>query len=287
MELNYYNPFLLIDEYKFQELCRDILGKQRAEGITTCRLYESRGIAQYGADVLANCDDGHSVDIGQCKRRSKFSAAEIIDASDKFLMHLDTHWKAGYTVRRFVLMVACRLERKKQHEEIQRQTERFSSICRMHVCSPSKSAAGRSSRLISRARPDREANAARASAMPLREQAACAMFFNFVRIETNVSLALSSCRSVLTCSLGTGTSGSHPSLRNRARAAASALSVFFFDLAMTPKRISINDADAADVTLHLVVEVVDILRGLDRHLILHVELLREACQPIAGERISL
>lgn len=123
-----YNPFLLIDEYKFQELCRDILGKQRAEGITTCRLYERRGIAQYGADVLANCDDGHSVDVGQCKRYSNFPAAKIIAASNEFLKHLDTHWNAGYTVRRFVLMVACRLERKKQHEEIQRQTERFAAL---------------------------------------------------------------------------------------------------------------------------------------------------------------
>lgn len=128
MELNRYNPFLEIDEYKFQELCRDILGKQRAEGITTCRLYERRGTAQYGADVLANCDDGHSVDIGQCKRRSNFPASKIVDASDEFLAHLDTHWNAGYTVRRFVLMVACRLERRKQHEEIQRQTERFSAL---------------------------------------------------------------------------------------------------------------------------------------------------------------
>jgi hypothetical protein len=33
-------------------------------------------------------------------------------------------------------------------------------------------------------RLDREANAARVSAMPLREKAACAMFLSFVRIET-------------------------------------------------------------------------------------------------------
>src|SRR5215207_1108591 len=128
MELNNFNPFLLIDEYKFQELCRDILGKQRAEGINTCRLYERRGIAQYGADVLANCDDGHSVDVGQCKRYSNFPAAEIVGASDKFLKRFDTHWTAGYNVRRFILMVACRLERKNQHEEIQRQTERFAAL---------------------------------------------------------------------------------------------------------------------------------------------------------------
>jgi hypothetical protein len=72
--------------------------------------------------------------------------------------------------------------------------------------------------------------------MPLRAQVACAMFLSFVRIETKVSRACKSCRSARTCSDGTGTSGSQPSLRKRAGAEASALSVFFFDLAMTPKR---------------------------------------------------
>jgi hypothetical protein len=126
MELT--NPFLQINEYKFQELCRDILGRQREEGITTCRAYEVRGVAQYGADILANCDDGRSVDVGQCKRYSKFTAKNIVEASDEFLKHLDTHWKASYAVRRFVLMVACKLERESHHKEIQRQTERFSAL---------------------------------------------------------------------------------------------------------------------------------------------------------------
>lgn len=128
MDLTYYNPFLQIDEYKFQELCRDILGKQREEGITTCRVYEVRGSAQYGADILANCDDGRSVDIGQCKRYSEFPASKIAKASDEFLTHLDTHWKPSYATRRFILMVACKLEKKDHHAEIQKQTERFSEL---------------------------------------------------------------------------------------------------------------------------------------------------------------
>ncbi len=74
------------------------------------------------------------------------------------------------------------------------------------------------------------------SVMPLRAKAACAMFFGRVRIGTNVSLNCNYCRSVLICSEGTGTSGSQPNLGNRAKAAASARSVFFFDLATTPKR---------------------------------------------------
>jgi hypothetical protein len=128
MEFIHYNPFLQIDEYRFQELCRDILGKQREEGVIACRTYEVRGTAQYGADILANCDDGRSVDVGECKRYSKFPASEIAKASDKFLKHLDAHWNARYVVRRFVLMVACKLARKDQHDEIQRQAERFSAL---------------------------------------------------------------------------------------------------------------------------------------------------------------
>lgn len=128
MELSYINPFFQIDEYRFQELCQDLLGKQREEGIVTCRVYEVRGAAQYGADVLANCDDRHSVDVGQCKRCSKFTAKDIAKASDEFLKHLDTYWKATYPVRRFVLMVACKLTRRGQHDEIQRQTERFAAL---------------------------------------------------------------------------------------------------------------------------------------------------------------
>jgi hypothetical protein len=128
MDLNHLNPFLQIDEYKFQELCRDLLGKQQEDGIATCRTYEVRGAAQYGADVLANCNDGHSVDIGQCKRYSEFPASKISKASDEFLDHLDTYWKPRYTVRRFILMVACKLEKRDHHAEIQKQAKRFSSI---------------------------------------------------------------------------------------------------------------------------------------------------------------
>jgi hypothetical protein len=128
MDLTYFNPFLQTGNYKFQELCRDILGKQREEGVTTCRIYEVRGAKQYGADVLANCDDGRSVDIGQCKRYSEFLAPNITKASDEFLTHLETHWKPNYTIRRFILMVACKLEKKDHHAEIQKQTERFSAL---------------------------------------------------------------------------------------------------------------------------------------------------------------
>lgn len=128
MDLSRFNPFLEIDEYRFQELCRDLLGRQREDGVVTCRSYEVRGNAQYGADVLANCADGRSVDIGQCKRYSTLTATQIAKASDEFINHLSSHWKPRYDVRRFILMVACKLEKKDHHDEIQKQTVRFSEL---------------------------------------------------------------------------------------------------------------------------------------------------------------
>lgn len=62
------------------------------------------------------------------------------------------------------------------------------------------------------------------------------MFLSFVRVETRVSLAATSCRAALVRADGTVTSGSQPKRRKRARAAASAWSVFFFERAMTWKR---------------------------------------------------
>jgi hypothetical protein len=50
---------------------------------------------------------------------------------------------------------------------------------------------------------------------------------------------------------------------------------------------SVNDCDAADVALHLVVEVVDVLRGLDRHLVHLSEPPLEARKSVARERVSL
>lgn len=128
MDLTYLNPFLQIDSSKFEEVCRDLLGKQSEDGVLTCRKYEVSGNAQYGADIIANCNDNHSVVIGQCKRYETFLALKIAQASDKFLLHLDTHWNPNFNVKRFVLMVACKLERADQHAEIQKQIARFYAL---------------------------------------------------------------------------------------------------------------------------------------------------------------
>lgn len=72
MDIIYLNAFLPINEYKFQDLCRDLLGKQKEDGIATCRRYEEQGVKQRSVDVLANCTDRRSIDVGQCKRYKTF-----------------------------------------------------------------------------------------------------------------------------------------------------------------------------------------------------------------------
>ncbi len=117
-------PFHGVGEYVFQELCRDLLEVQ--DGIATCEIYGTRGYAQRGIDLLANCDDGLSTEVGQCKCYEDFPPAEIRKASDDFLAHWD-FWK-DRRVQRFILLVACPLDRPQQQDEIQNQRERFHTL---------------------------------------------------------------------------------------------------------------------------------------------------------------
>jgi hypothetical protein len=117
-------PFHRVGEYVFQELCRDLLEVQ--DGIATCEIYGTRGHAQRGIDLLANCDDALSTEVGQCKCYEDFPPAEIRQASDAFLAHWD-FWKDRH-VQRFILLVACPLDRPQQQDEIQNQRERFHTL---------------------------------------------------------------------------------------------------------------------------------------------------------------
>src|SRR5205085_2605446 len=54
-----------------------------------------------------------------------------------------------------------------------------------------------------------------------------------------------------------------------------------------PEAVSIHHSYTANVALHLVIKVVDVLRGLDRQLILRFELAREARESVSRERVSL
>lgn len=116
--------FHRVGEYVFQELCRDLFEVQ--DGIATCEIYGTRGHAQRGIDLLANCDDAVSTEVGQCKCYENFRPAEIVKASDEFFAHWD-YWK-NLNVRRFVLFVACPLDRPQQQDEIQTQKARFLAL---------------------------------------------------------------------------------------------------------------------------------------------------------------
>src|SRR5687768_7961434 len=87
-----------LGEFPFQELCRDLFEVE--DGVVTCELYGRRGHAQKGIDLLANCDDGESTEVGQCKATVDFSAPEIAGASNEFFKHWE-FWK-DKKIRRFI-----------------------------------------------------------------------------------------------------------------------------------------------------------------------------------------
>lgn len=116
------NPLLEIGEYKFQDLCREILEKEN--DLTFCNDYEERGVAQYGADLIAGCDDGISSVIGQCKCYKKFQPVDFDKASTAFLDYLESQWKP-FNVRRFILLLACDAVKANQHLAIQAERRRF------------------------------------------------------------------------------------------------------------------------------------------------------------------
>ncbi|HKP36194.1 MAG TPA: hypothetical protein VJT71_05000 [Pyrinomonadaceae bacterium] len=110
--------------FVFQELSRDLFEVQ--DGIATCEIYGRGGHAQKGIDLLANCDDGESTEVGQCKAHESFSVTKIIDASDEFFKYWE-FWK-DKKVRRFILFVGCPLDDPKEQNEIQTQRARFQKV---------------------------------------------------------------------------------------------------------------------------------------------------------------
>lgn len=114
-------PFHELDSSTFERLTKDLLAKQ--EHIAVADLYGVGGQTQYGVDVVARHKDGDGSDVAQCKCYRSIDPGGIRDASDAFLNHLE-RWK-NYDVRRFILVVACPLDRTELQDEIQVQTRRF------------------------------------------------------------------------------------------------------------------------------------------------------------------
>ena len=114
-------PFYELDEYTFQDLCCDLLARQ--PGIATCDVYGTRAQKQRGIDLLARRSDGEGIEVGQCKCYTDFPPAKIRKASDEFFEHL-AYWQQQ-NVKRFLLFVACNLDRTQQHDTLDEQAKRF------------------------------------------------------------------------------------------------------------------------------------------------------------------
>jgi tetratricopeptide (TPR) repeat protein len=118
-------PFYELDEYTFQDVCRDLLDAQ--PDIATCDLYGERGQRQDGIDLYARRTGGDGIEVGQCKCYTNFPPQKIREASDEFFAHWERRWSKE-NVRRFVLLVACGLDRRQQQDEITKQTQRFREV---------------------------------------------------------------------------------------------------------------------------------------------------------------
>lgn len=114
-------PFHLLDEFAFQDLCRDLLDFEPE--IATCDVYGGRGETQDGIDLLAHRTGGDGVEVGQCKRYADFPPAKIDAASDKFFDHWD-RW-ATENIKRFILFVASDLQSRQRQDKILEQKKRF------------------------------------------------------------------------------------------------------------------------------------------------------------------
>ncbi len=116
-------PFHTLGDYVFQRLCRDVFDTE--PGIVTCDIYGSRGQRQHGIDLLARRKINEGIEVGQCKCYRKFQPNKIREASDEFFKHWERWGAQG--VKRFVLFVACDLDRTQQQNEISKQVQRFAS----------------------------------------------------------------------------------------------------------------------------------------------------------------
>lgn len=96
-------PFHELDEYVFQDLCRDLFDAEPS--VATCEVYGVRGQAQYGIDLLAVAADGDGIEVGQCKCYGNFTPRQIERVREEFFEHYGSHWQPR-NVKRFILFVA-------------------------------------------------------------------------------------------------------------------------------------------------------------------------------------
>ena len=108
----------------FEKLCRDLFANE--PDVATCDKYGVHGQSQYGIDLIARPKRGKGLEVGQCKcykSYEKFKVTNVREVSKKFF----DNWKywSNRGVSRFILFVACDLEKTKHQNEITKQGERF------------------------------------------------------------------------------------------------------------------------------------------------------------------
>ncbi|MFH1080523.1 MAG: hypothetical protein V1766_09750 [Pseudomonadota bacterium] len=110
-----------IGEYKFEQLCCDLHGVQKE--IVTCQLYGLRRQEDKGVDHIAQRKEGKGQEVGQSKCYKEFNETHLKNAVKPFFDYID-YWKEQ-DVKRYILFVACDIQRTQTHEEKEVQRKRF------------------------------------------------------------------------------------------------------------------------------------------------------------------
>jgi hypothetical protein len=112
--------FKLSDD-DFERLCCDLHGVQKE--VATCQLHGTRGQRDKGVDHIAQRKGGNGKEVGQSKCNEEFNEKKLKDAVEPFFDHIE-HWKKQ-EVKRYILFVACDIQRTQVHEEKEVQRNRF------------------------------------------------------------------------------------------------------------------------------------------------------------------
>jgi hypothetical protein len=113
-------PFYEMEAIPFQELCRDLLAVQGE--FTDCRIYGDNGEGQFGIDIRCDRKTG-ILEVAQSKCYKNFPPAEIVEVSNKFFESIQFWQKEG--VKKFILIVACRITSQKANTQISIERQRF------------------------------------------------------------------------------------------------------------------------------------------------------------------
>lgn len=117
-------PFIYeIGWRKFQRLSNELFSYEPE--ISKSDEYGIPGQHQNGIDLLALVRPT-GIEVAQCKCESSFSVRKIRKAADEFFKYWP-HWK-DQNIRRFILIVACEVDRTELQDELLRQRTRFGTF---------------------------------------------------------------------------------------------------------------------------------------------------------------